>query len=224
MYVFRPGRRIGKGISNGHYLPGTSIASSPNTMSTAIVDTCFYGFQLPLQYGCGQYEPSIASSVPSSQGSVFSSAFSVQSSIASSVSDDFRFSQDELRDRCTQASIEQQAKAGHAVAQQQAKLQCPSLGQDAKHALSYADVTSVPSEQRQHPRRSSLARNQKPPPLMRQCDRKHNFVDNLVGKHRLPHVTLFHRMIAKHRGRRLCNTNGGGHLALLSRPLQERRQ
>lgn len=189
-------------------------------MSIAIVDTGFDGFQLPLQYGCGPYEPSVSSSLPSSQYSVCSSAISVQSSIASSISDDFRLSQEEYRDRCTQASIEQQAKAGHAVTQQQANLQCSTSGQDAKHALSSADVPFVPSEQRQHPRRSSLAKNQKPPPLTRQCDRKHNFVDNLVGKHSSPSVTVFYRMIAKESGRRLCNADGGGYLAVLRRPLQ----
>jgi hypothetical protein len=46
-------------------------------------------------------------------------------------------------------------------------------------------VTSVPAQQRQHPRRSSLARNQRPPPLVRQADRKVNFVDNLVGEFKL---------------------------------------
>lgn len=46
-----------------------------------------------------------------------------------------------------------------------------------------SDFTSLPSAQRQHPRRCSLARDQKPPPLVRQADRKLGFVDNLVGKH-----------------------------------------
>jgi hypothetical protein len=40
----------------------------------------------------------------------------------------------------------------------------------------------VPAEQRQHPRRSSTTLNQRPPPqLVRQCERKVNFVDCLVG-------------------------------------------
>jgi hypothetical protein len=46
-------------------------------------------------------------------------------------------------------------------------------------------VTSVPAQQRQHPRRSSLAKHQRPPPLVRQADRKVNFVDNLVGEFKL---------------------------------------
>jgi len=43
----------------------------------------------------------------------------------------------------------------------------------------------VPSELRQNPRRSSTSsttRSGCPPPLVRQADRKVNFVDNLVGK------------------------------------------
>lgn len=40
----------------------------------------------------------------------------------------------------------------------------------------------APMEQRQHPRRSSTTSNHRPPPqLVRQCDRKVNFVDCLVG-------------------------------------------
>jgi hypothetical protein len=45
--------------------------------------------------------------------------------------------------------------------------------------------TSIAPEQRQHPRRTStstVARLGCPPSLVRQCDRKVNFVDSLVGK------------------------------------------
>lgn len=122
----------------------------------------------------GPYEPSIASSASSSQTSIFSDAASAQSSIASSISDDFRSSQEDARDRYS------------ASAQLQHKHVADShMAQACQQQLSYADVTSVPSQQRQHPRRSSLAKDQKPPPLVRQADRKINFVDNLVGK-RIP--------------------------------------
>lgn len=119
----------------------------------------------------GPYEPSIASSASSSQTSVFSDAASAQSSVASSISDDFRSTQEDARDSyCATAQLQHKhivdTQMSHAVRQQ----------------LSYADVTSVPSQQRQHPRRSSLAKHQRPPPLVRQADRKVNFVDNLVGK------------------------------------------
>ncbi len=39
----------------------------------------------------------------------------------------------------------------------------------------------APVEQRQHPRRSSTLNHRPPPQLVRQCDRKVNFVDCLVG-------------------------------------------
>jgi hypothetical protein len=119
----------------------------------------------------GPYEPSIASSASSSQTSIFSDAASAQSSVASSVSDDFRNSQEDARDRyCAPAQLQHKHIAD------------VQLSHASQHQLSYADVTSVPSQQRQHPRRSSLAKNQRPPPLVRQADRKVNFVDNLVGK------------------------------------------
>jgi hypothetical protein len=121
----------------------------------------------------GPYEPSIASSASSSQFSVFSDTASAQSSIASSISDDFRSSQEDSRARYC------------AIAQLQSKVQAVTqLSQPCRQPLSYADITSAPSEQRQNPRRCSLARNQKPPPLVRQAERKLTFVDNLVGKQR----------------------------------------
>ena len=126
------------------------------------------------------YEPSLASTVSSSQASIWS-AGSVSSSIASSISDDFRASQeDAARDKAYA-----QAQISHLPSQQQ----CWPIWEETNidttsqtRGSSYADVTSVPSEQRQNPRRSSLSRNQKPPTLQRQCERKINFVDNLVGK------------------------------------------
>lgn len=130
-----------------------------------------------------QYEPSIHSSVPSSQPSVFSDTLSAQSSIASSISDDFRNSHEDARERdrvCAQAQLRFQAR-NHAVEGDQSAL--GKLLKANAPCPSYADVTSVPAPQRQHPRRCSLSRDQKPPPLMRQRDRKINFVDNLVGKH-----------------------------------------
>ncbi|KAF2770336.1 hypothetical protein EJ03DRAFT_270415 [Teratosphaeria nubilosa] len=147
-------------------------------MSSGLLDTGLHGYQVPYSRSGPEYEASIISSAPSSQASVFSNASSVQSSVSSSASDDFRLSQEEARDR---SDLQHQAQAGHAIAQEQAKLQF-SLYQQyaAKQVPSYADVNSVPTEQRQHPRRSSLVRNQRPPPLIRQCERKTNFVDNLV--------------------------------------------
>jgi hypothetical protein len=140
-------------------------------------------YQSSLQ-GCGPYEPSIASSASSSQASIFSETSSVQSSIASSISDDFRYNQEDARDRVfAQQQIRQQALIDNCNASlEQAKLEglaknsCP-------FNPSYADITSVPKQQRQHPRRCSLSRSQKPPQLVRQSERKINFVESLVGKH-----------------------------------------
>lgn len=131
------------------------------------------------------YEPSISSSASSSQISVFSDTLSAQSSIASSVSDDFRCTQaEDLRERdtiCAQAHLQYPGQLEGTQGEERSVLDntlkpnvpCPT----------YAAITSVPAPQRQHPRRCSISKGQKPPPLVRQSDRKINFVDNLVGKH-----------------------------------------
>lgn len=132
----------------------------------------------------GPYEPSIASSAPSSQSSVFSETLSAQSSIATSLSDDFRSSQEDVRERdriYAQEQLRTQVEHNH-LQQDEPSVLGKYLGV-SKPCATYADVTSVPAPRKQHPRRSSSSRSQKPPPLVRQRDRKINFVDNLVGKH-----------------------------------------
>ena len=159
-------------------------------MSSAYIDSSSFGHTQSSQ-GCSQYPSSVTSSASSSQDSIFSDTGSTQSSIASSISDDFRPSQEDASQTCAPTYLHQQAKAGHAVAaQQQQQQQQQQKAQCAQAPPSYADITSVPTEQRQHPRRSSLARNQKPPPLVRQCERKINFVDSLVGKHFFPFLSF----------------------------------
>nr|OQO20819.1 hypothetical protein B0A51_14815 [Rachicladosporium sp. CCFEE 5018] len=135
-------------------------------MSVLTLSPSDLGSHLLASRGSGPYEPSIASSASSSQLSVFSGTASEHSSVASSISDDFRSSQDE-RD-CVPPRL-----GLSALEESQGLHSC-------KQQLSYADVTSVPSDQRQHPRRSSLAKHQRPPPLVRQAERKLTFVDNLV--------------------------------------------
>ena len=135
---------------------------------------------------CGPYEPSIASSASSSQVSVFSDPLpSSQSSIATSVSDDFRSTQDDARERdrlCAQVQLREQAK-GSCISVEESSVLGNLLRINGNGpALSYAGVTAVPASQRQHPRRCPDFKNQKPPPLVRQRDRKISFVDNLVGK------------------------------------------
>ena len=129
--------------------------------------------------GYGPYETSIASSASSSQVSVFSDNASTQSSVASSISDDFRSGQEDVRDSYC-ATQQDHIKSNTDLLASQVCLQ----------QLSYADATSVHYAQRQHPRRCSLAKNQKPPPLVRQAERKHNFVENLVGKQGTEHSYL----------------------------------
>ena len=142
------------------------------------------GFRHPSAVSGGDaYEHSITSSVSSSQPSIFSESSSVHSSIASSISDDFRHNHEDARDRdCARQQVQSQASFDSlkcAYGQSQAdiftKAWCPN-------APSYADVTSVPKDLRQHPRRNSIVRCQKPPSLVRQDDRKVNFVESLVGK------------------------------------------
>lgn len=131
--------------------------------------------------GPGAYEPSVTSSASSSQPSIFSESDSAQSSIASSISDDFRQSQEDARDRaCAQAQL-QQSQDGRKPSFDHSNF-IGGMKPDHTSAPSYADVTSVPVQQRQHPRRTSLAKDRKPPSMPRQCDRKVDFVDNLVGK------------------------------------------
>lgn len=137
-----------------------------------------------------QYEPSIASSASSSQSSVFSESLSAQSSIASSISDDFRVSSDDVRERdriCAQAQLRYQAQ--HHTQNEEPSVLSKLLEEtDKQHSLSYADVTSAaPVQGRQHLRRCSVSQSHKPPALTRQRDRKINFVDNLVGKHFVNH-------------------------------------
>lgn len=122
----------------------------------------------------GPYEQSIGSSTGSSQTSVFSDASSASSSIATTISDDFRSTQE---DRLPEICYELLQYANEDAPQRQHQA-CPDL----KQRPSYANVTSVPAPQHTNPRRSSLCRAQKPPPLVRQRDRTRNFVDNLVGK------------------------------------------
>ncbi|PIB01127.1 G1/S-specific cyclin pas1 [Cercospora beticola] len=127
----------------------------------------------------GPYEPSITSSA-SSQSSVFSDAVSASSSIATSISDDFRSSQEESgeRDRvCGQTHSQFQH---HDHPRNDGHLALADLIKSNDQCPSYADVTSVPPTHQPNPRRCSPSRSSRPPPLVRQRDRKVNFVDNLV--------------------------------------------
>lgn len=168
---------------NGYTLNGHIYCIARRRMNSEYIDHGSDGLSsLPEHHG--PYEPSIASSASSSQVSVFSDTLSASSSIASSISDDFRYTHDDARERdriCAQAQLRFQAQTNNQQPEEPAVL--GNLLKGNGPCMSYADVTSVPAPQRRHPRRTSLSRNQRPPPLVRQRDRKINFVDNLVGKH-----------------------------------------
>ena len=185
----RNGQRITV-ISNGYYLLDYPTEFTRRSMGLQPDFQTINGLYQSSLQGAGPYEPSIASSASSSQVSIFSESSSVQSSIASSISDDFRYNQEDARDR---VFAQQQIRQKALIDDCNASLEQAKLGKPAKSGCpfnsSYADITSVPKEQRQHPRRCSLSRNQKPPPLVRQSERKTNFVESLVGKHLQPTST-----------------------------------
>jgi len=165
--------------------------SQPNNtrLTTSRMSLEFWNQHLPgsepFTRPCDSYEHSISSAASSSQSSVFSDV-SAQSSIATSVSDDFRSSQEDLRERdriCAQPQLQYQAQTGKAHHGELNSAVAAHLHRNSTQAPpTYADVTSMPVAQRQHPRRCSVSRDRKPPQLVRQRDRKIDFVDNLVGK------------------------------------------
>ncbi|EPE26614.1 cyclin [Glarea lozoyensis ATCC 20868] len=116
-------------------------------------------------YRAGPYSSSIASSASSSSASVWSDAAS-QTSDDSSVTS---ASEQEIPDVCCPPSFAAASSAceqGPSVATYWPKKRVPA---------------EVAPEQRQHPRRTSGASQTRcPPPLVRQSDRKVNFVDSLV--------------------------------------------
>jgi hypothetical protein len=125
------------------------------------------------------YSTSTGSSASSSSSSIFSlDGISSQSSIASSTSAaDVIWENEESSARGLPSHSE---NASHCLP---AGLRgCPSKATDA----------ALPAELRKHPRRSgssavssngpSATCSRLPPPLVRQCERKVSFVDNLVGK------------------------------------------
>lgn len=122
-------------------------------------------------YRNGPYSSSIASSASSSSASVWSDASS-QSSDDSSV---------------TGASDDLDAPESCCYTRPPAPVYAPAnrTGEQGLTLTTQWPRQKVPAEQRQHPRRTSAptaTRTGCPPALVRQCDRKVNFVDSLVGK------------------------------------------
>lgn len=119
------------------------------------------GFAQPLRHAI--YNSSIASSASASTASVWSS----NSDLSSHTSDSSNTSDD----GSSGVSLDGDAYDSYCCSKQ--------TRSDAR----VAPATSVPVELRQNPRRSAPGSNGRPcpPPLVRQSDRKVNFVDSLVG-------------------------------------------
>lgn len=110
------------------------------------------------------YNPSIASSASTSAASVWSDA-------SSQTSDD------------TSISTHSSDYESHESQYYSKPVGCDGL--TSQGAFGQTQPTAVPIELRQNPRRSvpgSRARGGCPPPLVRQSERKVNFVDSLVGR------------------------------------------
>jgi hypothetical protein len=137
------------------------------------------------------YASSLSSSASSSTSSVFSDAASQASSSSSSTSQSYPSGWDSEEWNSRQAALA--TTADHTVLTTLAPisrvstfpLYQPSACRESAPERGLPSLRTdlvVPAEQRQHPRRSSTTLNQRPPPqLVRQCERKVNFVDCLVG-------------------------------------------
>jgi PHO85 cyclin-5 len=124
-------------------------------------------------YRNGPYSSSIASSASSSSASVWSDASSQSSDDSSTTTDS------EILDTyCSTSQPPPSFTSASTVCE------LPLVATYWQKQKVSADV-SPPPELRQHPRRTSVGATSRtgcPPSLVRQCDRKVNFVDSLVGK------------------------------------------
>lgn len=134
------------------------------------------------------YTATLSSSASSSTSSVFSDAAS-QASSASSTSCQSTWESEEWSSRTQAAPTSTVDPSSLATFQPITRVNTypqyqPSACRETiqERLPSLRTEFLAPVEQRQHPRRSSSTINQRPPPqLVRQSDRKVNFVDCLVG-------------------------------------------
>lgn len=130
------------------------------------------------QHATYPYATSVASSA-SSSSSVFSlDAVSSQSSISSTSTG----SVDVIWENGSGSECQQ---GGRGAQQHSSDLNSLVARQNTRRAGNKVADTAVPPELRQNPRRTNqngCSNGAKPPPLVRQCERKTSFVDNLVGK------------------------------------------
>jgi hypothetical protein len=125
-------------------------------------------------YRNGPYSSSIASSASSSSASVWSDASSQSSDDSSTTADS------EILDTYCCTSQPQPSFITSSTTYEQTSSNATSW----PNQQATAEVPQPP-ELRQHPRRTSAGATSRtgcPPALVRQCDRKVNFVDSLVGK------------------------------------------
>lgn len=135
------------------------------------------------------YASALSSSASSSTSSVFSDAAS-QASSTSSTSYPATWESDEWSSSTGQIATATAVNFSNVAAlqpisrvstfpQYQASA-CRETAQERLPSLRQVELVA-PVEQRQHPRRSSTTVQRAPPQLVRQSDRKVNFVDCLVG-------------------------------------------
>ncbi|TVY27501.1 G1/S-specific cyclin [Lachnellula hyalina] len=139
----------------------TSFPSNFPKMNCGDVDSPPY----ITSYQNGPYSSSIASSASSSSASVWSDASSQTSDDSSTTAS----SESETAEYCAPSFVNTSNI-------------CENNTENNKTIWPKKISSEVASEQRQHPRRTSVGASQTrcPPSLVRQCDRKVNFVDSLV--------------------------------------------
>ncbi|KAF1978126.1 hypothetical protein BU23DRAFT_251876 [Bimuria novae-zelandiae CBS 107.79] len=125
------------------------------------------------------YAPSLSSSASSSTSSVFSDVAS-QTSNSTSLSSSWGADEWSSRSRpVISGSLASLAPISRVSTFPQYQAPCRDNVPERVLPPLRTEV-SLPTEQRHHPRRSSSGISRQPPPLVRQCDRKVNFVDCLV--------------------------------------------
>lgn len=126
------------------------------------------------------YAPSLSSSASSSTSSVFSEAAS-QTSNSTSLSSSWGADEWSSGSRpIISAALASLAPISRVSTFPQYQVPCQDVALERALPPLRTEVP-LPTEQRQHPRRSLSTIGRQPPQLMRQCDRKVNFVDCLVG-------------------------------------------
>ncbi|KAF2745880.1 hypothetical protein M011DRAFT_459770 [Sporormia fimetaria CBS 119925] len=143
-------------------------------------------FSIPFDASLGTSHPYLSSSASSSASSVFSDAPSQYSnaSIATSQSSVSSWESDEWSSRARPAGVPDDASIPAVARASTFPLYQPPRtshqGVSERQLPPLRTDLAVPADQRQHPRRSSTLNHRAPPQLVRQNERRVNFVDCLV--------------------------------------------